>query len=671
MVSLIAFARQGVIGHTPGARPKAKRIRRLVLLWLLLLLWLNGIALAGEYSSNADSSFESRQRQFLYHRLAGLGLNPRGDLAIFGENLFPQASNRPLAIGQVLLPANYRLGPGDMLGVYLLGNAQHDFELTVLPEGKVYIPTAGLVEVAGLTLAQAREKLRQHMSRFFNTNEFAATLLNAKTVVVEVVGEVRRPGRHSLSGLHTVLDAIQLAGGVTHAGSLRNIMIENRGQENVRADLYQTLLQPQPPETLLLQAGDRIFVPPAQRWMAVAGEVHRPAIFELRDDDSESIQSALVLAGGATSLADLQQVEWSRLLPDGRRTTQIVDLTDSHANGSFTPLRHGDRLTIFSRLKQADLVQVAVYGEVISPGVYAYEESLSVSDLILRAGGLARAAYLLEAELARIDPGQPPHREKIALQKILRRDDATNKNAEDALLRPDDQLFIRRIPDWRTGPLVEIRGEVKFPGMYAIDWGKTRLSEICQLAGGPTPQASLREARLYRRRLEHVPAQAEASPPVEILNRFDHEKIKFALDRREANLVSVDFTKLLLAHEAQHDVVLEPGDVIEFPRQSRLVYVTGAVGLPGGIPFVAGESVRGYIARAGGFGLNASRSRVKVVRASGGIVNDEDAGPLAAGDTIWVPTRGERSGWNTVRDLITVAAQLATVYVVIDRAVGN
>ncbi|NUM75757.1 SLBB domain-containing protein [candidate division KSB1 bacterium] len=451
-------------------------------------------------------------------------------------------------------------------------------------------------------------------------------------------------------------------------------MVENRAQKNVRADLYQTLLQPQSNETPLLQAGDRIFVPPAQRWIAVAGEVHRPAIFELRDDDSESLSSALALAGGTTSLADTLRLEWSRLLPEGRRETQVVNLAETHANGSFAPLRHGDRITVYSKLTQAEVPQVAVYGEVIAPGIYAYEENLRVSDLILRAGGLSRAAYLLEAELARIDPGQPPYREKIALHKILlsqTSDNASGKSADDALLRPDDQLFIRRIPDWRVGPLVEIRGEVKFPGMYAIDWGKTRLSEICQLAGGPTPEASLHEARLYRRRLEHAPLQTEATLPAEILTRFDHEKIKFDRDRQEASLISVDFAKLLLAHEAQHDVVLAPGDLIEFPRQSRLVYVTGAVGLPGGIPFVPGEKVSGYIARAGGFGLHASRSRVKVVRATGEIVNDEDAGPLAAGDTIWVPTRSERSSWNTLRDFVTVAAQLATIYVVIDRATGN
>lgn len=657
-----------------SAKQRVLMMRRFTLPSLILVLLLHSFTHAGEYSSNADSSFESRQRQFLYHRLASLGLNPRGDLAIYGENLFPQTSNRPLAIGQVLLPENYRLGPGDVVGVYLLGKAQRDFELTVLPEGRVYVPTAGLVEVAGLTMTQARERLREHMSRFFNTSEFDATLLNAKTVVVEVVGEVRRPGRHSLSGLHTVLDAIQLAGGVTYAGSLRNIMVENRAQKNVRADLYQTLLQPQSNETPLLQAGDRIFVPPAQRWIAVAGEVHRPAIFELRDDDSESLSSALALAGGTTSLADTLRLEWSRLLPGGRRETQVVNLAETHANGSFAPLRHGDRITVYSKLTQAEVPQVAVYGEVIAPGIYAYEENLRVSDLILRAGGLSRAAYLLEAELARIDPGQPPYREKIALHKILlsqTSDNASGKSADDALLRPDDQLFIRRIPDWRVGPLVEIRGEVKFPGMYAIDWGKTRLSEICQLAGGPTPEASLHEARLYRRRLEHAPLQTETTLPAEILTRFDHEKIKFDRDRQEASLISVDFAKLLLAHEAQHDVVLAPGDLIEFPRQSRLVYVTGAVGLPGGIPFVPGEKVSGYIARAGGFGLHASRSRVKVVRATGEIVNDEDAGPLAAGDTIWVPTRSERSSWNTLRDFVTVAAQLATIYVVIDRATGN
>ncbi|MDZ7269959.1 MAG: SLBB domain-containing protein [candidate division KSB1 bacterium] len=633
----------------------------------LILLFLPAAGLVGAVHaqsppSKKDSTFSPPHRDFLARRLAEMGLNPRGELAVFGGNLFSAMLPRAPAPGQILLPANYRLGPGDVLGIYLLGQAQRNFEVTVLPEGAVYIPTTGLVDVAGLTLAQARTRLQQEMSRYFNTREFAATLLQAKTVVVEVAGEVRHPGRHTLSGLQTVLDAIELAGGVLPTGSLRNIRVHNRPGGETRADLYAILLQNEPVASGLLQAGDRIFVPPAQRWAAVAGEVHRPAIFELRDDGSDSLAGLLQLAGGPTALANLQQVEWSRLEPDGRRTTRMIDLT---ASGGWR-VRHGDRVTLFSKLQNVERTQVAIYGEVNSPGVYAFEESLRVGDLIKHAGGLTRAAYLLEAEVVRIDPGQPPRRENISLA-----DDSLA--VHDPFLHADDQVFIRRIPDWRLGPLVEVRGEVRFPGWYAIAWGKTSLAEICSRAGGPTPEASLREARLYRRRSSRppTPEEGEFSLPVEMLSALEQEKLKFEFHRQTSTIVSVNFEKLLRQADARHDVLLEPGDLIEFPRASRLVYVTGAVGLPGGVPLLAGGRVRDYVARAGGFAWNASRHRVKVVRATGEVMDDEEAGVLASGDTIWVPTRGEGSTWRTLRDVITVMAQLATIYLVIDRAPGN
>ncbi len=637
-----------------------------VLRMILLFLPAAGLAVAVQAQSpfaKEDSAFSHPQREFLAQRLAGIGLNPRGELVVFGGNLFSPAPVRPPALGQILLPENYRLGPGDVLGIYLLGQAQRDFEVPVLPEGAVYIPTAGLVEVAGLTLTQARERLRQQMSRYFNTREFAATLLQAKTVVVEVAGEVRNPGRHSLSGLQTVLDAIQLAGGVLPSGSLRNIRVQNRLGAETRADLYQTLLQLQPAAPFLLQAGDRLFVPPAQRWAAVAGEVHRPAIFELRDDASDSLAGLIELAGGTTALANLQQVELSRLEPDGRRATRMIDLA---ASGGVR-VRHGDRVIIFSKLQDIERATVAIYGEVNSPGVYAFEESLRVGDLIKRAGGLTRAAYLLEAEVVRIDPGQPPQHETITL---ARKDDSLATHGP--ILGTDDQVFIRRIPEWRLGPLVEVRGEVQFPGFYAITWGKTRLAEICARAGGPTPEASLREARLHRRSNSPQGQSAVASPiPVEMLTAFEQERLKFEFNQKAATRVSVNFEKLLRAADGREDVLLAPGDLIEFPRASRLVYVTGAVGQPGGVPLIAGGRVHDYIARAGGFGWNAGPNRIKVVRATGEVVEEKAAGTLASGDTIWVPTRGEGSTWRTLRDVITVMAQVATIYVVIDRALGN
>lgn len=617
-----------------------------------------------------DSNAWRAQRELLYQRFADSGMNPENKLLLFGENLFEQRAMRTSEIGQALLPSNYQLGPGDVLGLYLLGAAQREFELRVLPEGKVYVPTAGLLAVAGLTLTEAEKFLRERLARYFDTRELALTLLTTKVILVEVTGEVKRPGRYTLNGCNTILDALQLAGGATPLGSLRNLRVQHVNGGERLVDLYPTLLQPEMPAPLLLQAGDRIFVPPGQYWVALAGEVQRPAIYELRNTPAENLQNLLAFAGGATAWADTNEIEWSRFSLDGRREVIERKLSFSNADSATTRLRHGDRITFYSKLQNTHPRKVAIYGEVRSPGVFPFEENLRVRDLIQQAGGLTRTAYLLSAELARIEPNQPPRLEKIALQGILRAQNGAADSSTNLLLEEDDQLFIRKIPEWELGPLVEIRGEVKFPGSYPIAWGATHVSDLMRAAGGPTTEAALREARLYRHRSNAAEAQRKTEP-IETLSRAELDVLRLQRNAAEGNNVSVDFHKLLVENDTKHDVLLEPGDVIDVPRQLDLIYVTGAVGLPGGVTYNASYRIDDYIAKAGGKGLHAARRQTKVIRASGEIVDDEDAGKLEAGDTIWVPLKGERSRWEALRDVITVAAQVATIYVVIDRATGN
>ena len=657
-----------------------------------ILLFGGGLGVAGKSldqnpapesaAAAVDSTSQARQRQLIYQRLSALGLVTDPELRIFGENLLePRPVSSPV-IGMSSVPPEYKLGPGDKLEVYLLGKAQREFELPVLPEGKVYVPTAGLIAVAGLTLEQATATLRQHMANYFNTQDFAVALLSPKIVMVEVTGEVQRPGQYAVNGLSTVLEVLQLAGGPTPLGSLRNIRLQGSDGTEVHVDLYESLLAQQRPRRMMPQAGDRIFVPPARHWVAIAGEVHRPAIYELRDDASEKLADLLEMAGGATPLANLEAIEWSRLQPDGTRRLRIINQHELLSNDEFdSRLKHGDRIRVFSLLQASYPRKVAVYGEVNSPGVYEHEANLHVSDLIQRAGGLTRAAYLLEAEVARIDPGKPPTVEKLRLAELFP-DSGTSAPAAgnghvrplaDLLLDEDDQLFIRRIPDWRIGPVVEIRGEVEFPGFYPIDRGKTPLSEIIRRAGGITKDAWLQEARLYRRQRTgaYQPGNAQVELPIELLSQAEKEAVRLSQSLAANNRVSVNFHKLLIENDSDHDVVLEPGDLIDIPRQSGLIFVTGAVGLPGGVPFQSGHSLDDYIAKAGGLGLNASRGRVKVVRASGEVLDDEDVDRLYPGDTIWVPVRGDRTAWVVVRELVTVAAQLATVFLIIDRATSQ
>jgi protein involved in polysaccharide export with SLBB domain len=622
--------------------------------------------------SPADSIFVSgaaprdddvfvKQKRLLRSRFAAIALDPSGHLPIIGEDIFQSPTARALPAASLELPEGYLLGPGDVLGVYLLGKSQQEMQLTVAADGRIYLPAAGVVAVAGHTLDEARDLINDSLAKVFSGYHLQLMLIAPKMVSIDVAGEVRRPGRFSLSALNTVLEALSIAGGISPLGSLRHVQLLRSGAVAQTIDLYPFLLQRDRQDDFFLQSGDRIFVPPAVNWIALAGEVMRPGIYELGQRPL-SLQEALALAGGSAPLAEITKIELSRLDSTGQRQAQTLDAREpDHFN-----LRHGDRVRVYSKLQDLQQPTVSIYGEVRQPGAFPFEAGWRVDDLIQKAGGLTRPAYLDEAEIARVEPGQPPQIIKFPLHRLADGDTLANP-----LVQEDDQIFIRRIPDWDVGPLVELLGEVRFPGKYPIARDRTTLHEVIDRAGGFTSRALLREARVVRSSIRPQLAPQAAtldSPPPEKWTRAEYDDFVMRQDVAELNQVSANFYKLFVLGDHTQDVILQPGDVINVPRTDSLVYVSGRVGLPGGVPFVAGKDVDYYIKKAGDETHDAVRRKAKVIRASGEIVDDEDVAHPEPGDAIWVPRKSDQSRWDTFRDLITVLAQLATIYVVIDRA---
>jgi protein involved in polysaccharide export with SLBB domain len=608
-----------------------------------------------------DDDVFAKQYRLLRSRFSVSGLDPSGHLPIIGENIFHGAPSRALPAASLPLPPDYLLGPGDVLGIYLLGKSQQEMQITVAADGKIYLPSAGVVEVSGRTLDQARTVINDVLAKVFGGYDLQIVLISPKIVSIDVAGEVRRPGRYALSALNSVLDALSSAGGISPLGSLRQVRLVRIGAPPQAIDLYRFILQQASHDDVFLQSGDRIFVPPAQSWAALTGEVMRPGIYELGLQPA-TIEEAVTLAGGIAPLADLHHVELSRLDSAGLRASQIIDLS----RVGKLPLRHGDRVRVYSKLQDARPGAVSIFGEVREPGTFPFERGLRVNDLIQKAGGLTRFAHLAEAEIARVDPGRPPKIIKFPLEKLANGDTLANPAVHE-----DDQIFIRHIPDWNLGPLVEIRGEVQFPGKYPIARDRTTLEEIIALAGGFTPRALLREARLLRPAIHSQVMQSAVtgdSMPPERLTKAEYDDFVMRRDLANLNQVSVNFHKLFAAGDRTFDVILQPNDVIHVPRIDSLIYVSGRVGLPGGVPFVSGKGAGYYILKAGGVTHDAVRGKAKVIRASGEVVDDDDASKLEPGDAIWVPRKGDRSRWDTFRDIITVLAQLATIYVVIDRA---
>ena len=588
----------------------------------------------------------------------------------FGFELFAQPSALEVAAQAFALPPGYRLGPGDRIGIFLIGEDQNSFDLTVNVEGKVYVPPAGVIAVGGLSLDSFQQLLDQKLKSYFSNYTLQVMLLEPKRVQVAVAGDVQQPGKYILSALQTVFDAVKAAGGPTPRGSMRDIRVYRNGRPLASVDLYEFLMRGEPAREIFLEMGDRIFVPIARRRVRIEGEVRRPAVFELKPEGEERLSDLIELAGDFTDYAYLDKIEINRLLEDGGRRVLFANYRKMVAGDGVADnvvLQNEDQVRVYSRLEQIQAETVSILGDVRRPGRYPLARDMRLSDLVLKAGNLKRSAYLLQAQVAKVDPLTPPEIVTVDLKRLLAEGDST----QDLLLEADDQVFIRRIPEWRVGPLVEVRGEVMFPGFYAIVEDSTLLSEVLERAGGFTPQAIIPEARLLRKSalIDKDPEYERLrGTPRDQMSKLEYEYLVMRESSQNIGRVVVDFSKLFLTGDSNEDVALRDGDVIEVPRSPGVVHVTGRVARAGGVVFEPGRGLKYYLARAGGLTYDGDRRRIKIIKATGEILDDEKVRQFGPGDTIWVPRKPERDYWKIFRDTVLVAAQLATLYLVVERA---
>lgn len=574
---------------------------------------------------------------------------------------FSSFSTQPGPVGetpaQLPVDSTYVLAPGDRLGIYLLGRTQREYNLLVNAQGKAYLPGIGVVHLAGKTLAEARDGLRDYLGRYFAEQSIEVLLLEPRRAYVSVVGEATRPGRYSLSGAQTTFDAVLAAGGPTPRGSLRNLVVRHADGSQEKVDLYPFLLKGIGKGGPFLLPGDVVLVPPARRGVALAGAVRHPGRYELLEGRDETVADLIELAGGFTEDAYRERIEISRLIDGSIRRTLYVE----RGQENRFVLREGDRVRVYSWDDLREPAWVEILGDVRNPGRYPYERNLRLSNLVLRAGGLLRSAYELRAEVDRIEPNQPVRREFFPLAAALSGDESA-----DPVLTEYDRVLIRRIPEWQIGPSVEVRGEVRFPGVYTITRDSTRLSEVLRLAGGFTKNALLREARLIR-----PSSRVRFDKEYERLKTMRREEMsdleyEYLVMKESQNVgqVVVDFYRLWVLGDSTQDVILRDGDIIDVPRAPKVIEVTGRVARPGGVLYKPGAGVEYYLAQAGGVAWDGHRKRIKVIKSTGEVLDDEDVRELLPGDIIWVPRKPDRDWWQIVRDVVGVAYQITIMYLV-------
>jgi protein involved in polysaccharide export with SLBB domain len=237
-------------------------------------------------------------------------------------------------------------------------------------------------------------------------------------------------------------------------------------------------------------------------------------------------------------------------------------------------------------------------------------------------------------------------------------------------LLPDDRIYFRSIPEFHKKAQIAIYGEVVYPGAYPIIEDVTRLSEVIELAGGLTENASLSEARMERAGYESIDEdefERQLKLSAEELNDIEKEYLR-AQSIGNPGRVSVDFQRLLVDKDGRHDIALKNRDMIIIPRLSRTVRVIGKVTRPGLVVHIPGMNTKYYIEQAGGFGWRANKGKIRIIKAtSGAIVKPSGKVSIEVGDAIVIPEKRERNWWSTAKDVGIFLANLATVYIVIDQ----
>lgn len=495
----------------------------------------------------------------------------------------------------------------------------------------------------------------------------------------KIKGEVRRPAVYELKGSEKIWDLIALSGGLLPTAYLKQVVLD-RLQKNDQRELVNLDLSDSSGETggFPLRDGDEISVPSKYQFRPnvvwVAGKVKHPGGFERR----EGMRVKELLNDGEQLEPDayLPRADIFRTNPDGKRelVSFSVEKLLSGDTAANLLLNDRDSVVLYGIYEVERKKFVSIEGEVKRPGRYELFENMRLSDLVFRAGNLNKNAYLLKAELARVNPGKPSDVFYVPLDSVL---SAPGLEA-DPPLAEDDKIFIREFPDWREHRVVQISGEVFFPGKYALRHENETLYELIQRAGGLTPRAFIPGISLTRQAIAQILERQNLPALIantQLLERDTLGNVEapptVPVDTDKISRIIFEPVELFKSKGKRGNLGLRDGDKVFVPDFPSGVQVLGAVASVGTIGYERGKSVGHYIKKAGGFTPNADKKETRLVKASGRVIAGGVGGKkVEPGDAIIVPLKIEQKK-HFSRDLattISILSGVATTFFIIAKA---
>lgn len=311
-------------------------------------------------------------------------------LGLYGYNLFGRSPFG--AIQAATVPAEYVMGPGDELVLQAYGVFDLTEPVTIDREGRITLPKAGPLTLAGIRFSDVEKVISAHLSKIYKNFTLSVTMGRLRSVEIFVVGQASRPGKHLVSSLSTVINALFETGGPSANGSLRSVELRRSGKTITTVDLYQFLSQGINSSDAKLLNGDIIYIPAAGPRAAIVGTVNAPAIYELKL--GETIQDILSLSGGLPTLAAPQKAQLERVNSQNEVARYVEDFA-LDAQGLTKPLLAGDILTVFQISPKIDNV-VTLEGNVAAPMRYKFKPGMKVSELLSDKNLLLPTSYWLQ-----------------------------------------------------------------------------------------------------------------------------------------------------------------------------------------------------------------------------------------------------------------------------------
>lgn len=520
---------------------------------------------------------------------------------LFGAELFANTNLTFEPDMRMATPKNYVIGPDDELLLNIYGLNMSQQTLKVSPDGTVNVKYAGVVNVNGLTIEGAAAVLKSRLSKYYpglnsGQTKLQLALGNIRSIRVILIGAINRPGTYTLPSLANLFNALYVSGGPAESGSFRNIELIRNNKVILKADLYDFLLKGDLTANVRLEDNDVIRVPFATTLITLNGQLNRPGIFEMQNN--ENLKDAITYAGGFKSKAFKGRITGIRYSDFDKK---VIDVSGDSLQ-AFKP-KNGDEYFIDSLIDRYEN-RVIITGAVFKPGDYSVENGMNLKQLINKAQGLKEDVYTGRALVVRKREDLTKEYIAVDLKPIAEGKD------DGLLLQREDSVHIASIFDLKDTAAVTINGAVRKPGTYRYEEGLSLKSLILK-AQGFSDEATGQGIEISRRKRD-VQVNKAGSNIVELITVNDNKELS----------------------GTSTDIPLKPFDIITvkedpYYKKQISVKVTGEVLMPAVYTLQSREErLSSLIQRAGGLLYTANIGGAKLVRQKKAIVDTSEVNRL-------------------------------------------